>query len=166
MKCDGGFRMIEQNTGHRYYYNVEVCLAPNFLNVPCLMSSLFASFARKILDPNVLNCVVDCIAIPMYAKAHDDGSRLVAQVAVVPVRLPCVCVADVKLNEGNVDADECIADGNAGVREARWVDDDDINVSPRFVKTINNGAFMIRLEHVKICPERSRVLCRIGLECL
>lgn len=53
--------------------------------------------------------MVNGIFIPMNAESHNDGHCLVAQVAVMPKLLPRMRVANVQVDERNVDAGEGIA---------------------------------------------------------
>lgn len=89
----------------------------------------------------------------MNSQSHDNRHCLVAQIAVMPEALSRVCVANVQLDEGDIDAQQRVADGDARVCVGGRVDDDDVDVASRRVYALNDGALGVGLEGLQVCAE-------------
>ena len=91
-------------------------------------------------------CTVDRSRVAVRAKSTYHSLRLVAQVAVKPERLPLVNICDVNLYEGNADSGQGVSNGKACVRVGPGVDDHVSDSFACFVDSVDNGAFVVRLE--------------------
>ena len=89
--------------------------------------------------------------IPKRAHTHNYRLRLVAKIAMMPKHLPLVRITDMTLDKRNIHTGERISNPNARMCVRAWIDHDSVDVAPRLVNTVDDGAFVVRLEALYAC---------------
>lgn len=122
-------------------------------------------YLQLLFDFQVFRSKLDGCCIPINTQPGNYGSCLVTEEALVPKVFPCMHVAYVKLDKWNIDPEQGIADGNAGVGESSRIDDDGIDAlswltgdrrcnqlaeATCFLDAIDDGAFMIGLKSLQL----------------
>ena len=95
--------------------------------------------------------------IPKHTQSRDNPHSLIAEVAVVSPALPSMNIRHMQLDKRNTCSKQRIPDRNRSMGESARVDDYAVDMGPRFVDPIDNGAFVVRLECFKSCAERGGV---------
>lgn len=114
----------------------------------------------------MLNSILNRRRVSKNAQPADNSLRLVTQVAMMSKGLPRMDIRDVHLHEGNVHADEGVADGDTGVRVSTGVDDDGVDVPARCVDAVHYRALRVGLEGLERGRERGSLLLCVVLHVL
>ncbi len=93
------------------------------------------------------------------SEAEQAASRDVTEITTVPKRLSGKCIAEMNLDKRDLNGQESISQGHAGVRKAARVQDDKIDViGSRLLNPINEFVFRIALKANKLMPKPGRNL--------
>lgn len=113
-----------------------------------LLSLSFPSLAlRPPRNAHLLQRVPHRQIVPVHPQPRHNAHGLIAEVAMVPEALARIHVGDVHLDEGDRDAHQGIADGDAGVRVCARVDHDCLDaLALGGVDPVDEGALRVGLE--------------------
>jgi len=84
------------------------------------------------------------ITISTQPTNHTHGQ--IREVRMVAKRFSLMHIGQMHLNKRDVHARDCVTDGDTGVGEGGWIDDDGIVLRARLVNRLDNLAFVIALK--------------------
>lgn len=91
--------------------------------------------------------VFHCCLISIRSQSHNYSNGNVTEVTLVPELLALVNVADMTLNERNINTSDSVSDCDRCVGVSSRVDDDKVNLlCPCTMDTVDQEAFVVRLE--------------------
>lgn len=100
--------------------------------------------------------------IPINSHPNNDRCRLITEVTMVSPRLSGMHITYVQFDKWDTDPGKHIADRNGGMCIGTRIYDDAVDVTPRSLDAVHDGAFMVGLESFEMSAER-RCLGLTGL---
>ncbi len=108
---------------------------------------------------------LECVAVTVRAKAADHRLRHVAEIGMFAEWLACMRVRQMHLDKWGLYRCKGIAQGNAGMGESGWVDQDEAgSVIPCGLDAIDQLVFGIGLEGLQLVPDLCGALAKAGID--
>ena len=102
--------------------------------------------------------------IPKDPQSHNNPRGLIAEVALMPPRLPRMHIAHMQLNKRDIHPQQRIPNRHGRMRETTRVDNDSVNVVTGCVDAVDQSTFVVGLEGVERCAHGGGVGGAGGLD--